>query len=57
MDTQDINKKIELTRRELALEYTKCMDGRVPSPRVLEISEELDKLILEYMKIVRKRLP
>lgn len=53
MDRQELLQEIEKLRGELTQEYEKCLDKGGINSNVIEISQRLDKLIVEYMKMTK----
>lgn len=51
MDRQNLLRKIEILRSELTNEYEKCLDKGGININVISISQRLDKLIVEYLKM------
>lgn len=51
MDRQCILKNIEILRNELTKEYEKCFDKGVLTSKVINLSQSLDKLILDCMRL------
>jgi len=51
LDVQDIYKRIEVLRSELTREYEKCIDNGGPNPKVIALSQKMDQLILDYVKM------
>lgn len=51
LDLQEIYVKIEKLRSELTKEYEKCLEKGVISPIVIDLSQRLDQLILDYIKM------
>jgi len=51
LDRQGIHKKIEILRNELTMEYEKCFDKGTINSKVINLSQKLDELILDFMKL------
>lgn len=50
MNIQKLKEEIEDMRQELTAEFEKCIEKDGIDLKVLELSQKLDKLILEYLK-------
>lgn len=51
MEKKFIYRRIEILRNQLSEEYAKCYDEHVVSARIMCLSERLDKLIVDCMKL------
>jgi len=55
LDIQNIYKRIEILRSELTKEYEECIDKGGPNPKVMALSQKMDQLILDYVKMSTTR--
>jgi len=51
LDRQSLYIKMEILRSELTREYEKCIDRGGINPEVIALSQRLDQLILDYVKM------
>ena len=51
LDIQEIRIKMEMLRNELSKEYEKSLDKGGINTKVISLSQQLDKLILEYLEM------
>jgi len=51
LDKKSIYVEMEKLRSELTIEYEKCLDKGGINPEVIALSQRLDQLILDYVKM------
>ncbi len=53
MDIQQLYNDMETLRERLNLELEECLENGGMSLEVLDLSQKLDKLIVEYMRLAK----